>query len=116
MSAYTRKILFKSARSIAGIKIDEIGIDSNMKDHVHLVMNMPPKHSRSAVIGRLKKESSSKLRHKFTFLNQVYWREDVVWSRGFFLSTVGVNKDVILNYVKWQGKQDLGQSQLKLGL
>ena len=101
---------------MTGVTIEELGIDGEMKDHVHLVMIIPPKFNASDVIARLKAESASKMRKKFNFLGKVYWKENVVWSPGFFLSTIGVNEKVIKNYVRWQGKQDSGQSQLKLGL
>ena len=113
---YLRKILPEIVRSMTGVAIEELGIDSEMKDHVHLVMIIPPKFNASDVIARLKAESASKMRKKFSFLEKVFWKENVVWSPGFFLSTIGVNEKIIKNYVRWQGKQDSGQSQLKLGL
>ena len=101
---------------MAGVELVELGIDEKMKDHVHLVIIIPPKYSNSDVIARLKAESASMMRKKFQWLENVYWKENVVWSPGFFLSTVGVNEKVIRQYVRWQGKQDLGQTQLKLSL
>jgi putative transposase len=75
---------------------------------------IPPKYSVSAVIGRLKGKTASLLRAKFLWLKQVYWKENIVWSPGSFVSTVGVNEKDILNYVAWQGRQDSGQLKLKL--
>lgn len=97
-----------------GVKILELGIDPKMRDHVHLVMVIPPRYSASDVVARLKAESASKLRVKFGWLEKVYWKENIVWTTGFFLSTVGVSDEVIKNYVKWQGRDDSGQNQLKL--
>ena len=111
---YVRKILEKIVRSMAGVELVEIGIDDKTRDHVHLVIIIPPRYSGSDVIARLKAESASLMRKKFAFLEKVYWKENVVWSPGFFLSTIGVNEKVIREYVKWQGKQDSGHSQLKL--
>ena len=101
---------------MTGVVIEEIGIDDTLRDHVHLVMKIPPKYNASDVIGKMKGESSSMLRKKFSWLEKVYWREPVIWSPGFFLSTVGVNEKIIKDYVRFQGKQDSGQTQLKLGL
>ncbi len=42
------------------------------------------------------------------------WKENVVWSPGYFVSTVGVEEARILAYVKWQERQDSGQAQLEL--
>ena len=101
---------------MAGVTIEELGIDEKLKDHVHLIMMIPPKYSSSDVVAQIKAQSASLLRSKFNFLEKVYWKEKVVWSPGFFLSTVGVDEKTIKAYVKYQGKQDLGQIQLKLDL
>ncbi len=101
---------------MAEVTIEELGIDEKMRDHVHLVMIIPPKYSSSDVVGQLKGQSASLLRKRFPWLEKVYWKENIVWSPGFFLSTVGADEQTIKAYVKWQGKQDLGQTQLKLGL
>lgn len=116
VTEYVRKILPQIVRSMTGVTIEELGIDEKMKDHLHLVIIIPPKFSASDVIARLKAESSSMMRKKFTFLEKVFWKENIVWSPGFFLSTIGVNEKVIKQYVRFQGKQDSGQAQLKLSL
>ena len=114
VSEYVRKILPKIVRSMTGVTIEGLGIDDKMKDHLHLVLIIPPKFSASDVVARLKGESASMMRNKFTFLEKVYWKENIVWSPGFFLSTIGVNEKTIKQYVYFQGKQDSGQNQLKL--
>jgi putative transposase len=114
--SYTRKIILKIVKSLAGVTVEEMGFDDKLKDHIHLIMIIPPKFSSSDVIAQIKSQSSSQLRKKFPWLAKVYWRENIVWSPGFFLSTVGVNEKTIKNYVKFQGKQDSGQTQVNLGL
>jgi len=79
-----------------------------------MVMIIPPRYSVSDVMGRLKGKTASQLRRKFSWLQKVYWKENVVWSPGYFVSTIGVDEKVILEYVKWQAGQDLGQAQLEL--
>lgn len=44
----------------------------------------------------------------------MYWGTDSVWSTGFFVSTVGINEEIIRNYVQMQGNEDSGQAQLEL--
>ena len=83
-------------------------------DHIHMVMIIPPKYAVSDVIGQMKQWTASQMRKKFPFLKKVYWREAVVWSPGYFVSTVGVNESQILRYVKWQQQQDSGQASLDL--
>ena len=77
-------------------------------------MIIPPKYAVSAVVAQLKQRTSSELRKKFAWLHQRYWRENVVWSPGFFVSTVGVERERILKYVEYQERQDSGQAKLEL--
>lgn len=114
VSTYFRKILAKVVRSMAGVTIHEVGIDETMRDHVHLLMTIPPRYGESEVIANMKAQTASGMRKKFLWLTKVYWREHVIWSPGFFLSTVGVNKEIIRQYVRWQGRQDSGRAQLNL--
>ena len=90
-------------------------VEQNMQiDHIHTIMIIPPKYSVSGVIGRIKGQSASRLRKKFKWLNKVYWRENIVWSPGYFVSTIGLNEQQIIKYVRWQESQDLGQAKLEL--
>ena len=108
---YIRKILPKLLRSMPGVKLETIGFD---KDHMHMVMSIPPKYSISAVMGQLKSQSASRLRDHFSWLSKVYWNENIVWSPGYFVSSVGVDEKIIKKYVEHQGRRDSGQLQLKL--
>jgi putative transposase len=94
-----------------GVAIETIGFDG---DHVHMVMVIPPKYSIASVMGRLKSQSASRLRAKFRWLAQVYWKENVVWSAGYFVSRVGVHEQTIKHYVEHQGHQDSGQVRMDL--
>ena len=100
------KILVKLLKSMPGVKIEKIGFD---EDHVHFVMIIPPKYSISSFVAQLKSQSASMLRKKFQWLQRVYWKENIVWSPGYFVSSVGIDEKVILKYVEQQGRQDSGQ-------
>ncbi len=52
------------------------------------------------------------MREKSGWLEEVYWKERVVWSLGYFVSTVGLDEKQITEYVRWQGDQDSGQTKL----
>lgn len=108
---YIKKIFSKLLRSIPGCELEKIGFD---KDHVHFVITIPPKYAISDVMARLKSQSSSHVRAKFTWLSKVYFKENVLWSRGYFISSVGLDEERIKNYVEYQGRQDLGQLHLEL--
>ena len=101
----------KLIRSMPGVTVETIGFDGN---HIHLVMSMPPSYRISDVMGRLKSQSSSALRRKFKWLGRVYWKENIVWSPGYFVSSVGVDEETIKRYVEYQGRQDSGQLRMKL--
>ena len=96
---------------MSGVELVEQNIQV---DHIHSVMIIPPKYAVSAVVGTLKGRTASLLRKKFEWLGKVYWEEKLVWSPGYFVSTIGMNEKVILNYVRWQGSQDSGQAKLDL--
>ena len=89
-----------------GVEIETIGFDL---DHLHMVMIIPPKYAISDVMGRLKSQSASRMRKKFVWLSNVYWKENILWSPGSFVSSVGVDEATIKNYVEFQGCQDKGQ-------
>ena len=108
---YLERIFPKLLKSTPGVTIETIGFD---RDHLHMVMVIPPKYSIADVIGQLKSQSASMLRRKFDWLKKVYWKENVVWSPGYFVSSVGLDEDVIRNYVELQGKKDLGQLPVQL--
>ena len=93
------------------MEIEEIGFD---KDHIHFVMVIPPKYSISDVMAQMKSQSASALRDRYEWLSRVYFKENIVWSKGYFVSSVGANEEVIKNYVKHQVQWDLGQLCLVL--
>jgi len=111
VTAYMRKIMPKLLRSMPGVTIETIGFDL---DHLHMVMVIPPKYSIASVVGQLKSQSASMLRAKFDWLEKVYWNENIVWSTGYFVSSVGIDEQTIKRYVEDQGHQDSGQLRMKL--
>lgn len=109
-----RRLFPKILRSMPGVEIEEVGFDQETRDHVHLMMQIPPKYAGSAVVARIKSQTASKLRKKYPWLEKVYWEENIVWSPGYFIASVGVNADIIKRYVRWQGERDSGQAKLNL--
>ena len=79
-----------------------------------MVMIIPPKYAVSTVVGKIKGITSSRIRKKFGWMKLRYSRENVVWSPGYFVSTIGVEEEIILKYVEYQGKQDSGQAKLEI--
>ncbi len=79
-----------------------------------MVMIIAPKYAVSDVIGQIKQSTSAQLRKKFAWLAKAYWKENIVWSPGYYVSTIGLKEENILKYVKWQAHQDSGQAKLDL--
>ena len=111
LASYVGKLFPKILRAMPGVEIMECNIQP---DHLHLVMVIPPKYAVSAVIAQLKARTASNLRKQFPWLGTVYWKENLVWSPGYFVSTVGLDETKIMNYVRWQEGQDSGQAKLDL--
>jgi len=105
------KLFPKVMAELPGCEIVKYNIQ---KDHIHMVMIIPPKYSVSAVVGKMKGMTSSELRRKFGWMKYRYSRENIVWSPGYFVSTIGVERERILKYVEYQQKQDSGQAKLEL--
>jgi putative transposase len=109
--SYIRKLLPKLLRSMPGVNVETIGFD---EDHLDMMMSIPPKYSISLVIGKLKSQSAARLRKAFPCLSKVYWNENIVWSPGYFVSSVGIDEETIKRYIEHQGRQDSSQLHLKL--
>jgi len=84
------------------------------KDHVHYLVSIPPTMTVGKVIGIVKQNTSRELKQKFPFLKKVYWGTDSVWSEGYFVSTVGIDEEVIQAYIENQGKKDAGQTKFEM--
>ena len=111
VKAYLIKLFPKVMAELPGCEIVKFNIQP---DHIHMVMIIPPKYVVSAVVGKMKGMTSSELRKKFRWVKLRYSRENIVWSPGYFVSTVGVERDKILKYVEYQGRQDSGQAKLEI--
>ena len=93
------------------INIKEINHD---KDHLHLLVSIPPTTSVGKVVGIIKQNTARFLKQKFPFLREVYWGTESVWSEGYFVSTVGIDSKIIEAYIVSQGQKDAGQTKFVL--
>src|SRR5512136_92305 len=82
-------------------------------DHVHMYLSVPPKHSPASIMQILKGKSAEYLRKEFPELGKRYWGMHI-WARGYFVSTGGIDQEVIRNYVKEQQEDQLREDQLRL--
>lgn len=109
--AYMRETLKELPAHYPEVEILEINHD---EDHIHLMLWIPPKMAIGKVVNILKVNTARHLKQKFPFLKEVYWGTDGIWSDSYFVSTIGVNEDIIRKYIENQGREDAGQLQLKL--
>ncbi len=79
---------------------------SVQKDHVHLVCSIPPKISISEYMGTLKGKLAIKMFKTYPSLKQKPYWGNHFWSRGYFISTVGLDEEMIKKYVKYQEQED----------
>jgi putative transposase len=120
---FRRKIFVKGVKEYAdqlfkqfpNLQHDIEVIEVNIQiDHVHLVIVIPPRVAVAKVVSFLKSQSGKRLKAKFAFLHKVYWDGGSIWSRGYCVSTIGLNEKQILAYVRYQEKEDSGQLELIL--
>jgi putative transposase len=75
-------------------------------DHVHIMCSIPPKVSVSELMGVLKGKLAIKLFKTYPKLKQKPYWGNHFWSRGYFVTTVGVDDEIIRRYVKYQEGED----------
>ena len=107
---YLQKLVIGIGKQIPEIEIVEVNTD---KDHMHILLSIPPKMSVSDVVKAIKAKTGLCMRRKFPFLDKVYWDSSGIWSRGYFVSTVGISESTIRKYIEMQGREDSGQAKLE---
>ena len=85
-------------------------------DHIHMIIVIPPRVSVSSVVGFFKSQTAKLLKKGFSYLRFGIKGRGSIWSRGYCVTSVGVDEKFILHYVEHQEKIDKGLVQLSLGL
>ena len=101
IAEYCKQQLYILCRQKDGVEILELNVQP---DHIHLVMDAPPKYCISTVMGYHKGKMALKMFQRYERLGKAYWWRHL-WSRGYCMSTVGLNEEQIRKYVQWQEKQ-----------
>ena len=86
-----------------------------MIDYVHMCLSVPPKYAVSNVVGFIKGKSAISIARHFGGRQRNFTGE-VFWARGYFVSTVGLDEEMVRAYIRDQGKEDDRYDQMKLGL
>ena len=107
---YAKQQVYQLARHKDLVEVEEINVQP---DHVHTILSVPPKYAISDMMGFLKGKMALNLFHRYERLEKQYWGRHL-WSRGYCVSTIGLDKDQIRKYVRWQEKNDKRAEQLGL--
>jgi putative transposase len=118
---YRKKAIFGQIRNELGevfhrlAKQKESVIEEGhlMADHVHMMISIPPKYAVSQVVGFIKGKSAIHIARVYAgrqrnFVGQHFW------ARGYFVSTVGRDEQVIREYIRHQEAEDRRIDQLNL--
>jgi putative transposase len=108
-----RQYLGQIFKDLARSRESEVLEGHMMVDHVHMLISIPPKYSVAQVIGYIKGKSAihiarNYLGHRRNFTGQHFW------ARGYHVSTVGRDEQVVREYIKAQEKEDRRLEQLNL--
>ena len=82
-------------------------------DHIHMLISIPPKYSVSQIMGYLKGKSSLMIFDQFANLKYKYGNRHF-WCRGYYVDTVGRNKEAIKKYIANQLQEDKLAEQLSM--
>ena len=107
----TKKAIEHAVSAIDAVELVEVNIQP---EHVHMVLIIPPKYAVSKVVEIIKSHSAKEVRALIQWLDKVYYGTNSLWTVGYFVSTVGIDEEIIRKYVKYQQKQDSGQAKLEL--
>jgi putative transposase len=100
-------------RKLCEYKEVEIIEANACKDHIHMLVSIPPKLSVSDFVGYLKGKSSLMIFDRHANLKYKYGNRHF-WCRGFYVDTVGRNKKVIEEYIKKQLQEDIMSDQISI--
>lgn len=79
------------------------------RDHVHLVLSIPPKYAVSEIIGTIKGRVAIRMFKEIPEFRKKYWGKRF-WAKGYFVATIGVDERIIRPYVR---KQEIKERQAK---
>ncbi len=118
---YRKKVLFDQIRKEVGEVFHRLARQREsfieeghvMPDHVHMMISIPPKYAVSQVVGFIKGKSAIHIARTYVGRKRNYVGQHF-WARGYFVSTVGRDEQVIREYIRHQEQEDQRIDQLKL--
>ena len=118
---YRRQVIYGKVKADIGIMLRklceykqvEILEAEACKDHIHMLVSIPPKYSVSQIMGYLKGKSSLMIFEKYANMKYKYGNRHF-WCRGYYVDTVGRNKKAIEKYIRNQLQEDISSDQLSM--
>ena len=118
---YRRKVLYAELRRHLGevfrslARQKECAVEEGhlMPDHVHMLLSIPPKYSVAQVIGYMKGKSAIHIARTYMDRKRNYVGHHF-WARGYYVSTVGRDEQVIREYIRHQEVEDRRLEQLEM--
>jgi len=108
-----RQYLGEVLRSLAKDRESEIIEGHLLPDYVHILISIPPKYSVAQVVGYMKGKSAIHIARNYMGRRRNFTGQKF-WARGYHVTTVGRDEDVIRAYIKNQEKEDRRLDQLDL--
>ena len=108
-----RQHLGEVFRKLAEQKESRIEEGHLMPDHVHMMIAIPPKYAVSQVVGFIKGKSAIHLARSYAERSRNFVGQHF-WARGYFVSTVGRDEEVIREYIRHQEEEDKRLDQMQL--
>jgi len=108
-----RRHLGEVFRKLAEQKENRIEEGHLMPDHVHMMIAIPPKYAVSQVVGFIKGKSAIHLARSYAERSRNFVGQHF-WARGYFVSTVGRDEEVIREYIRHQEEEDKRLDQMQL--
>ena len=102
VAEYTKQQIYRLSQRKDKVEVLELNVQI---DHVHMVISIAPKYSISDFMGYLKGKLAMQIFQRYEKLGRRYWGRHL-WSRGYCVSTVGIDEEQIRKYVKWQEKRE----------
>ena len=118
---YRRKRLYGEIRRYLGDVIRDLAAQKECRveaghlrsDHVHVLISIPPKHSVSQVVGFIKGKSAIHIARNYLGRRSNFTGQHF-WARGYWVSTVGKDEEVVRNYIQNQEREDRRLDQLNI--
>ena len=101
----------KILRKLCEYKKVEIIEAHAMKDHIHMLITIPPKLAVSSFMGYLKGKSSLMIFERHANLKYKYGNRNF-WAKGYFVSTVGLKDEVVREYIRNQELEDMESDKI----